>query len=145
MIKNPAEVLRNLVFRTFFCKIFKSYVFFAIFLRFWTPDRTVTCGLRTPELKIHRTPDSGAKNPPDSRLLSQKMGGLWTPWTPPWRAPINEITQCHIEPTNSSRLVRQLLRYISYFSTSVLQYCPVLVNAPAPPPNPNPFGPKFLP
>ena len=57
-------------------------MFFCDILRFWTPDRTVPCGLRTPELKIHRTPDSGAKNPPDSGLLSQKMGGLWTPWTP---------------------------------------------------------------
>ena len=75
------EVDGNSVFQTFFYKIFKSYVFCDI-LRFWTPDRTGPGGLRTPELKIHRSPDSGVKNPLESGLLSQKMGGLWTPWTP---------------------------------------------------------------
>ena len=72
-------------------------MFFCDILRFWTPDRTGSGGLRTPELKIHRTPDSGAKNPLDSGLLSQKIGGLWTPWTPPWRAPQDTLKSWNVK------------------------------------------------
>ena len=90
------EVVGNSVFRTFSINSSKV-MFFCDILRFWTPDRTGPGGLRTPELKIHRSPDSGAKNPPESGLLSQKMGGLWTPWTP-HGGPLDSLADTYILP-----------------------------------------------